>query len=157
MKASTITKAMLALVFACVLAACVKASSLTLEPLTEASGVRITAENAGADQAASSTGAIIVTDGDVIIVSPCLDKGSFHLTMTEADGTVIFDDKVSGRVMFQTGAVPGTYDVIVSGEGATGWMTVFATQADEITKEDVSLAEALADAGVDPSLLSSEE
>lgn len=146
---------MAALVLVFMLVGCGGKSSLEIETLDEASGVRVTAENAGKDQVVDSEGAITVTDGDVIIVSPCLDKGAFHLTITSADGkTTVFDDDVTGRVMFQTEAAPDTYNVTVSGAGATGWMTVFATSADEIAQEDASLAEALEGAGVDPSLLS---
>lgn len=157
MRKSTFAKVcatMAAMAFAVALAAC-GASSLGMESLEEVSGVRVTAENAGSDHTVESQGAIVVEDGDAIIISPCMDRGGFHLTLTKNDdGTVVFDDDVDGRVLFQIDAAPGTYDVVVSGNGATGWMTVFATNADELGAQNDSLAEALEGAGVDPSILS---
>lgn len=155
MKKTRIAAMLLVMVLVVGLAACGK-HSLTLELLDEASGVRVTAENAGSDDIVSSEGAITVSDGDVIIISPCMDKGGFHLTITGDDGaTVVYDEDVDGRIWFQTGAVPGTYDVAVSGTGgSTGWMTVFSASADDLEAEGQSLEEALTDAGIDPSTLS---
>ena len=149
MKLKDIAKTVAAIVLSCSLVAC-GAHSLTLVSLDEASGVKVTAENAGEDNVASSEVAIVVEDGDVIVISPFLDKGSFNLTITEHDdGTVVYDDIAEGKVMFQAEAVPGTYDVQVSGNNATGWMTVFAQSADELDAQNESLAEALEAEGVD--------
>ena len=157
MKMTTVAKTLATLALSLSLVAC-GAHTLTLEQLDEASGVKVTAENAGADDEVTSGGAITVADGDTIIISPCLDKGSFNLTITnQEDGTVVYDEKAEGRVMFQTGAVPGVYDVKVSGNKATGWMTVFAAPVDEITEQDASLAGALEELGVDPSIMSDGE
>ena len=154
--ARKLAAAIAVLALSCMLVACGKAATLSMEALDAVSGVRVTAENAGPDQTASSAGAITVGDGDAIIISPCMDKGGFHLTIASGDGkTVVFDDVAEGRVLFQVDAAPGTYDVTASGEGATGWMTVFAQPMDELAEQDASLAEALEKAGVDSSLLSS--
>jgi len=157
MKVTKVTKVLAALALCAVLAAC-GAHSLGIDLLEEASGVKVTAENAGEKDAATSEGAITVADGDVIVISPCLDKGGFDLTITEHDkGTVVYDDVAEGRVMYTITAEPGTYDVTVSGKGATGWMTVFAASGDDLLAQDEGLAEALEDAGVDPSILSDGE
>ena len=157
MKMTTVAKTLATLALSLSLVAC-GAHTMKLELLEEASGVKVTAENATEDDVTTSAGAITVNDGDAIIISPCLDKGSFNLTITNADdGTVVYDEKAEGRVMFQTGAVPGVYDVEVSGNKATGWMTIFAAPVDEIAEQDASLAEALEDLGVDPSIMSDGE
>ena len=154
MRTSRIVAVFVALVLAFALAAC-GSHTLEMEPLDEVSGVKVTAENALEDNVATSSGAITVADGDVIVISPCLDKGSFHLTITGSDGqTVAYDDDVEGRMLFQTNAAPDTYDVEVSGRKATGWMTVFAMSADDIAQQDSSLADALEDAGIDQDILS---
>ena len=157
MRATKITKAVAALALSVVLVAC-GAHSLAIDLLEDAAGVKVTAENAGEKDAAVSEGVITVAEGDVIVVSPCLDKGSFHLTITEHDsGAVAYDDIAEGRIMYAIEAEPGTYDVEVSGNGATGWMTVFSESGEDLAAQDESLAEALEDAGVDPSTLSDGE
>ena len=153
-KINKLAKTLIVVAMVCLLAACGK-HSMSLELLDEASGVKVTAENAGKDDVVTSEGAITVEDGDVIVISPFLDKGSFKLTITNTDdGTVVYDDVAEGKVLFQIDAVPGTYTVEASGNGATGWMTVFAESADEIEEQDESLAEALEDVDIDESVLS---
>lgn len=149
MRFGKVIKAMAALAMAGALVAC-GASSMELETLEDVSGVKVTAENAGVDNVVTSEGAITVAEGDVIVISPFLDKGAFNLTITEHDtGAVVYDDAAEGKVMFPTSAEPGTYDVEVSGDGATGWMTVFAISADEVEQQNASLEEALEEAEAD--------
>ncbi len=153
MKKTRILCAAAVMVLAVALAACSLKHSLSLELLEEASGIKVEAENAGKDDVVSSEGAIVVNEGDVIVISPCMDRGSFNLTIVSADdGTVVYDDIADGRIYFQIDALPGTYDVTVSGNGATGWMTVFSTSAEELSAQEESLGEALEQ--IDPSVLS---
>lgn len=149
MKKTKVTSLLATLALALGLAACGSgaAASLSIEPLDEAVGVRVVAENAGADQMAISSGALTLQGGDVILVSPDLQKGSFNLTITSQDGaTTAYDDKAEGRVLFTCEANPGTYDVQVSGDGATGTMVVCAQSAEELAAQDASLEEALEEA-----------
>ena len=155
MKPSTLTRiltlALASTLVALTLAACSSKSSYGHELLDEASGIRVVAENAK-DATAITEAAIEVKDGDAIVISPCLDKGSIHVTITCQDEakTLVFDDDVDGKVMFTTGALPGIYDVETCGKkGATGWMTIFAQNQDELVAQDEALAEALESAGVD--------
>lgn len=157
MKATKIIAMVAALVLACALAACA-GGSMGLEPLDEANGVKVTAENAGADNAVDAEAAFTIKEGDVLVISPCMDKGSFHLLVTETGGdAVAYDEDVDGRVMFTEQVAPGTYDVKVTGNGATGWMTVFSESSDELAAQDASLAETLESAGVDPSVVTANE
>lgn len=152
MRLGKIMATMTALAAAGMLAACgAAASSLAMDSLDEADGVKVVAENAGEDKVATLGGAIEIGDGDVLVISPFLDKGALHLTVTSGDGKVTaYDDDADGKVMFSVDAEPGTYDVQVTGvDGATGWMTVFAQDADELAAQDASLGEALEEAGVD--------
>ena len=148
----------IAFVFACCafalmlgLVACGGASKYSQEPLEEASGIKVTAENAGSDSSATTGGAITVKEGDVIVISPCLDKGSFHLTITSADGKIVaYDGDAEGRIMFFIEAEPGSYDVATRGNGGTtGWMTVFSQNAQELADQYASLAEELERTGID--------
>lgn len=144
MNTSKIASAVAAVALSLALVACGSAGTLGIEPLDEVSGIRVTAENVTADQASKSAKAITVEDGDVIVVSPVLDKGTFHLTITPASGgDAIYDEDVDGRILFQFPAEPGEYDVNVSGNDASGSMTVFAQSADELAAQDKSLEEEL--------------
>ena len=144
MKTFKIAKALAACALALTIAACGGAGTYEQALLEEASGIKVTAENAGSDQEATTEGAIEVEEGDTIVISPDTTKGSFHLTITSADGgKTIYDDDVEGRVLFTTAAEPGTYDVTTSGNGVTGSMTVFAQSQEELLEQDTSLAEAL--------------
>ena len=157
MKTAKVMKTVAGLALCLALAAC-GAHSLGVDMLEDASGVKVTAENAGSKDSAVSEGAITVAEGDVIVISPCLDKGSFHLTITEHDnGTAVYDDDAEGRILFTIEAAPGTYDVEVSGNGATGWMTVFSESGEDLAAQDESLAEALEGVNIDPSTVTDGE
>jgi hypothetical protein len=134
------------------LVACGKPSSYAQELLTEASGIKVTAENAAADSGALSESAVVVPEGGTIVISPCLDSGSFHVSITSADGaSTVYDDKADGRIMFTVPAAPGTYTVNTSAAtGTTGWMTVFAMQQSELDQQDAALSEALQKEGLGP-------
>lgn len=144
MRIDRIAVAISTLALALTLAACAK-SELGQVTLDEASGVKVTAENAKADNCATTEGAIVAQEGDVIVISPMTDKGSFHLTITSDDGTTtVFDDDVSGQIMFSIEAKPGSYTITTSGNDVTGWMTVFASNAEELAQQDAELAETIA-------------
>lgn len=140
-----------ALSLALTLGACSSsASSYDQVTLDEASGIKVTAENAGADSSATTDGAITVGENDSIMISPFTEKGSFHLTITSEDGKkTVYDDDVSGKNLFTIEAEPGVYDVTTSGNGVTGWMTVAAQNNDELAEQNDQLNEVLEDQGID--------
>ena len=156
MKLTKIVLVALTAALALALAACGGASTYSQETLEEADGIKVIAENAGSDQTAITEGAITVKEGDVIVISPCMEKGSFHLTITSQDGkTVAYDDDASGRVLFTIDAEPGVYDVKTSGNDATGWMTVFSSNAEEEAALNASLEEVLEANGIEKDAASS--
>ena len=146
-----ITSAVAVLALALTLGACSStSSSYAQETLDEVSGIKVEAENAGSDSSATTEGAITVEEGDTIVISPNIEKGSFHLTITSEDGkTTVFDDDVSGKVMFTQAAEPGVYNVTTNGNGTTGEMTVFAQSQDELAKQNADLADAIEEATED--------
>lgn len=152
MKIGKLASATLALVLAVTLGACGK-SSYAQETLTEASGIKVTAENGKSSDEAFTEGAITVNEGDVIVISPFTEKGSFHLTITSSEGEVIYDEDASGKVLYTIGAKPGVYDVTTSGNDVTGWMTVFAQSKADIIAQDESLKEVLDEEGIDASVI----
>jgi len=147
MKLNKIVAAATTLALALTLVACSGGTSTyAQETLDEVSGIKVTAENAGSDQEATTEGAIEVEEGDTIVISPDTTKGSFHLTITAADGTNIYDDDAEGKVLYTIAAAPGEYSVTTSGNNVTGWMTVFAQSQDELAAQDEALDSALEEA-----------
>lgn len=151
MKVSKIASVAAASLLALTLMACTTSSSSYEQyTLDEASGIKVEAENAGSDSEAVTESGIEVKEGDVIVISPVTDKGSFHLTITsDADKSVIYDEDVEGRVLYTIEAKPGTYTVTTNGNNVTGEMTVFAQSQDEFAAQDASLDEALEEAESD--------
>lgn len=145
MKVTKIASVAAASLLTLTLMACSSSSSTYVQyTLDEASGIKVEAENAGSDQEAMTESAIEVKEGDVIVISPVTDKGSFHLTITsDADKSVIYDEDVEGRVLYTIEAKPGTYTVTTNGNNVTGWMTVFSQSQQELANQDAALAEAL--------------
>lgn len=150
MKVTKIASAMAACALAFTLAACGGASTYAQYTLEEISGIKVEAENAGTDQSAETEEALEVKDGDVIVISPSTEKGSFHLTITSDDGsTTVYDDNVEGKVLFSIPAKPGIYTVTTSGNNVTGWMTVSVHSQEELDAQDAALLETLEEIGVD--------
>lgn len=132
-------------------------SSYAQSTLDEVSGIKVEATNADSESTATTDGAIEVKEGETIVVSPDLQKGTFHLNITSADGkTVVYDDDVEGRVMYTVAAAPGTYTVTTSGNNTTGTLFVFSLNQEDLIEQDSELAEALAEAGIDPSAIKGE-
>ena len=148
MKVTKIASVAAASLLALTLMACSSSSSTYVQyTLDDVSGVKVEAENADPESEATTEAAIEVKEGDTIVISPSLEKGTFHLTITsDADKSVIYDEDVEGKVMYTIGAKPGTYTVTTKGNNATGEMTVFAQSQDELVAQDAALAEATADA-----------
>ena len=152
MKMLKIASLAVAFAFAAMLAGCAAEgpSSLAQYTLDEASGVKIEAENAKPDNVCTTEAAITVKEGDVIIISPFTESGSFHLTITPTKGGAsLYDEDVEGKVLFPIDAEPGDYDVVTSGYNVTGWMTVAAQSAKEYADQNASLDEALKQNGVE--------
>lgn len=121
-------------------------STFKQETLPEADGIKVTSENAAANSSATTQGAFTVAEGDLVVVSPDVSKGSFHLTITSTDGSkTVYDDNANGHVMFNVNAETGTYDVKTTAyQGTTGTMTVFSMKKSEQDAQNDALEDALA-------------
>ena len=153
MKLTKVLAVVFALTCVVALAACKVESSTSAYSqitLSEASGVKVEAQNAGSDMEALTEEAIEVRQGDVIVISPDLTQGSIHVTITPSKGgAAIYDSDATGRVLYTIEAAPGEYDVKTRGNGATGSMTVFAQSSSELAAQDAALTEGLENAGVE--------
>jgi hypothetical protein len=152
MRAPKLASAVAAFALAASLVACGGGpASYGHELLDEAEGIRVTAENADNTHTATTDGAFELEQGDVIVISPFLDKGSIHVTITSADGKkTVYDDDADGKVMYTVAAEPGTYNVTTTANNATGWMTIFAESSQDLAEQNAALTEKLEEGGVDP-------
>ena len=143
--ASKIAAALTAATLAVTLVACGGPTTFEQTLLDEAEGIKVVAQNADTNSSATSEGVLTLEEGDVIVISPNMENGSFHLTITSEDGkNTVYDDDASGRIMFSIEAEPGTYDVTTTGNGGTtGEMTVFVQEKEELEQQDEALEAAL--------------
>lgn len=150
MKFAKISAVVAACALAVTLVACGGASTYSQVTLDEAVGIKAEAERGTKDQVSTTEGALVVKEGDMVVISPDVTKGSFHLTITASDtGTVVFDGDVDGRVLFTQAIEPGTYDVTTYGNDVTGALVVAVHNQEEWAAQDAALADALGEAGVE--------
>ena len=124
--------------------------TLSAEVIAETGAFKIVASDAPNNAGIKSAGAVTLKDGDALIVSPDLQKGSLQVTITSGSGTVVLDEKVDGRILDTYEVNPGTYDVEVTCKqaGTTGALVIAATNAAEFEKQNKDLEAVLTrDAG----------
>ena len=131
-------------------------SSFHQNRLTDASGVRVEAQNAGPDMEATTEAAFTIKDDDVILISPNVDEGSFHVTIAQTgSNNIIFDEDVSGKMLFTIEGDHGTYDITTRGNRVTGALVIAAQNEKAFTQQNESLESVLETEGV-PSVESTE-
>jgi len=159
-KYTEILSACTAFVLCVMLTGCISTSTTSYKQYTleDVSGIKVEAENATEDQETLTEGGLVVTEKDRVCISPLCDEGSFHVTITPNGGTEpVYDEDAEGRVLYYIDLQPGTYDVTTYGNGVTGELVIAAQNSDDIAAMDASLDEALADAGVDPETVKSDD
>lgn len=159
-KYTEILSACTAFVLCVMLTGCISTSTASYKQYTleDISGIKVEAENATEDQKTLTEGGLVVTEKDRVCISPLCDEGSFHVTITPNGGTEpVYDEDAEGRVLYYIDLQPGTYDVTTYGNGVTGELVIAAQNSDDIAAMDASLDEALADAGVDPETVKSDD
>lgn len=144
----------LVVVFACVLAlvGCAGKGSLSDDIDDTTGAFTFTADDAGKDSTVGSLGGgIDIKDGQILVVSPNLEKGSLQLGLMDEDMDVALDETVSGRQLTTHELDAGSYSIMVKSleDGTTGTMVVVAVDADEFEKQNKDLEAVLANVGVD--------
>ena len=148
------------LVLALALTACGGAKgSMTAEPLEETSGVKVTMEKAGDGTGVS--GDVTIEEGQCLVCSPDLEKGSVEVKVFEIEREPTADDMgigdepalevvLDGRVMYDYELQPGDYMMsITAKDNPTGTLLIFPESAEELQAQNESLAEAMDQAGVE--------
>lgn len=159
-KFTKILSACTAFVLCVMLTGCISTSTASYKQYTlkDVSGVKVEAENGNEDQKSLTEGGLVVKENERVCISPVCDKGSFHITITPTGSTEpVYDEDAEGSVLYYIDLKPGTYDVTTYGNGVTGELVIAAQNSDDIAAMDASLDEALADAGVDPETVKSDD
>lgn len=118
------------------LAGC-SAGTFTSDLLEDENGYKITAENADAGTSAGALGGFEVKEGEVVVLSPNLEKGKINIRLTtDKDDEAALDETVDGRVLSTYEVEPGTYSYGATvKEKATGTMVVTTVDKDEIDQQ----------------------
>ena len=143
------------LVLVLALAACGAPSSLTSDFDDETGAVKVVAENASESYV---NGYVTIEEGQCLVISPDLSKGSFDVQAsvmereaTEQDLGVAeepaLEETVSGKDMSTYDLEPGEYMLgITARDKATGTMVIVPFSAQELESENARLEEVLAQA-----------
>ena len=144
------------LVLALALTACGSKGFMTAEDTAETGGVKVVCENAGDGTAVS--GYVTIEDGQCLVLSPNLDKGSIQVraalmereATTEDLGTadeLSLDETVDGKVMSTYDLEPGEYMLAFTSKGnPTGSLIAVPYSIQEMQEQNDKLEEALAQA-----------
>ena len=126
-----------AAMLALALAAC---TSGTLGVESDDSGVHAQATGS-ADR--STTGDITISEGYGLCINHIVEKGTFHVTATAADGKVVFDEDINDNIANLVDVEPGDYSLVISAEDAAGTIDVIPYDKEAQAMADESLDEAL--------------
>ena len=144
---------LLALVLTLALAACGEAGAFVSESDEETGGTDVTAENA--DKGTGAIGYVTIGQGECLVISPDLTKGSFTVCVAPMAGEpsaedtgigdeTVLEETIQGREMTAYDLEPGEYAVgITVEEKATGTMKIMPYSIEELAQQDAALAEAL--------------
>lgn len=134
-----------------VLAACAGNGTLSSEIDDETGAYMVTADDAGKGTAVGSLGGgVEVGEGQLLVASPDLQKGSLQLRVLDGAGEVVIDEEQSGHVLSTHELEPGDYSVSVTcnEDGATGTLLLVAVDAVDFEAQNQDL-EALLSANKD--------
>ena len=143
------------LILALALTACGTKGTMNAEDTEEGGGVKVTCENAGDGTAVN--GYVTIEEGQCLVLSPMLDKGSIQVrailmereATTEDLGTAdeaALDETVDGRVLTTYDLEPGEYMLaFISKDNPTGTMVAMPYSIQALSDQNDQLAEALKD------------
>ena len=129
--------------FACLLALAGCAGKGTLSSaIDDGTGAyKVTASDAGKGSAVASSGGIVIGEGQILVASPDLSKGSLQLRLLDGAGKAALDEKMSGSVLSTYDFAPGEYAIGVTcnEDGTTGTLLVVAVDAAEFEQQNQDL------------------
>lgn len=128
------------------LAGC-SAGTFTSDLLEDENGYKIVAENAGEGTSAGALDGFEVKEGELVVLSPDLEKGKINIRLTNSkDEDAALDETVGGRELTTYEVEPGTYSYGATvKEKATGTMIVTKVSKDEFDAQSKSFEKDLKD------------
>ncbi len=110
---------------------------------TEEGTISASIEN-GKKESSATTGALHVTEEDIVVISPDFKKGEVNVVLKDATGNISLNEVISGRQLTTYEVDPGTYDVTVTVlETTTGTMTIVSQNREEYEKISEALEKEL--------------
>ena len=104
------------------------------------------ANDAGKGSAVAASGVMVVKEGQILVISPDMQKGYLQIRLLNAAGDVVVNEKASGHALATHEIAPDDYAIGVACDvdGATGTVTVAAVDAAEFEKQNHDLEATLA-------------
>ena len=129
------------------LAGCAGTGSLQGED-TDEGAYEVTADNAAKDAAFVSVGDVEIAEGQLLVLSPVLQKGSLQVELFVNADKDVLDQTVSGTVLSTYDVDPGSYSLRVTcaEDGTTGTLLIHVMDAAEFERQNQELEDALNDA-----------
>ena len=135
-----ISSAALALALVLPLAACASVSSLS--GVYDDTGVHVIAKGAASG---TQEGAVSSDETQGIVINHIVEKGSFQVTLTDADGKVCFEKDIADNIADFVD-VQGEFTVSIVAKNATGTVDVIAYDKEAQAQAEATLDDALLEA-----------
>ena len=148
----------MALMCAAALAGCAGGGGTLEGGNGEAGAYSVTANSAEKGSGVGSLGGgVEVAAGQLLVISPDIDKGSLQVRLLDEEGEVALDETASGHAPSSHELAPGGYSVGVTTNenGTTGTLLVVAVDAAEYEKQNHDIDAMLSQMGSGPSSSSS--
>ena len=91
----------------------------------ESDGTSVHAEAIGGADG-SATGSIKVDEGYGICINHIVEKGSFHVKVTDEGGNIVFDNDIDDNIANFIDVEPDEYDVVATAKNAVGTLDIIA-------------------------------
>lgn len=149
----TRTKSVLLISMICILlvgmftlVGCVANGKLAFEKADDTGICKLTANNVAKNSGLSTGSVVKIEKGQILVVSPDLQKGSIHIRLLNESGEAAFEESVSGQELKTKELEPGKYSIgaTCGADGTTGKVLVAAVNAEEFEKQNQDLEAALA-------------
>ena len=128
------------------LAACAGNGTLGDDIDPDTGAIIVTANDAGKGSAVGSlSGGFEIEQGELLVVSPDLYKGSLQVRLLDGAGEIVLNEQVSGHELSTYELEPADYSfgVTCSEDGTTGTAMIVAVDASEFEKQNRDIYAAL--------------
>lgn len=131
------------------LAGCAGKGSLSSEINDETGAYIYKADDAGSGSSVLASGGFVVKEGQIVVMSPDMSKGSLQLKLLDSKNNAVLNEKATGRVLSTFEVAPGDYGIGVAcnENGSTGSLVVAVVDKAEFEKQNQDLEKYLGAVG----------